>query len=45
MVSGEVDAGPNAVLSFKREGYKKTDINVKDLMESLSLSWTMENGW
>ena len=36
MVSGEVDAGPNAVLSFKREGYKKTDINVKDLMESLS---------
>jgi L-2-hydroxyglutarate oxidase len=35
MVSGEVDAGPNAVLSFKREGYKKTDFNAKDLMESL----------
>jgi (S)-2-hydroxyglutarate dehydrogenase len=36
MISGEVDAGPNAVLSFKREGYKKTDFNVKDLAEVLS---------
>ncbi|MGM7636835.1 L-2-hydroxyglutarate oxidase [Bacillus sp. Hm123] len=33
MIGGEVDAGPNAVLSFKREGYKKTDFNVKDLSE------------
>ena len=43
MISGEVDAGPNAVLSFKREGYKKTDFNVKDLMESLSFPglWKM----
>ncbi|MEJ9232979.1 L-2-hydroxyglutarate oxidase [Peribacillus butanolivorans] len=36
MISGEVDAGPNAVLSFKREGYKKTDFNAKDLTEVLS---------
>ncbi|MFS0786397.1 L-2-hydroxyglutarate oxidase [Shouchella sp. 1P09AA] len=36
MIDGEVDAGPNAVLSFKREGYKKTDISVKDLSETLS---------
>lgn len=36
MISGEVDAGPNAVLSFKREGYKKTDFNAKDLAEVLS---------
>lgn len=36
MISGEVDAGPNAVLSFKREGYRKTDFNVKDLAEVLS---------
>ncbi|MGE7878851.1 L-2-hydroxyglutarate oxidase [Peribacillus muralis] len=35
MISGEVDAGPNAVLSFKREGYKKTDFNAKDLAEVL----------
>ncbi|CAM3973739.1 L-2-hydroxyglutarate oxidase [Mesobacillus zeae] len=36
MISGEVDAGPNAVLSFKREGYKKTDLNLNDLAEVLS---------
>ncbi|MFE4239780.1 L-2-hydroxyglutarate oxidase [Peribacillus butanolivorans] len=36
MISGEVDAGPNAVLSFKREGYKKTDFSAKDLTEVLS---------
>ncbi|MEH7084142.1 L-2-hydroxyglutarate oxidase [Neobacillus drentensis] len=43
MISGEVDAGPNAVLSFKREGYKKTDFNAKDLLESLSFPglWKM----
>ena len=35
MISGEVDAGPNAVLSFKREGYKKTDFNARDLAEVL----------
>lgn len=35
MVNGSVDVGPNAVLSFKREGYKKTDINLADLMEVL----------
>lgn len=36
MIDGEVDAGPNAVLSFKREGYKMTDFSAKDLAESLS---------
>jgi L-2-hydroxyglutarate oxidase len=43
MISGEVDAGPNAVLGFKREGYKKTDFNAKDLIESLSFPglWKM----
>ncbi|AIC94179.1 L-2-hydroxyglutarate oxidase [Shouchella lehensis] len=35
MTNGEIDAGPNAVLSFKREGYKKTDLNVRDLAETL----------
>ncbi|AND38474.1 L-2-hydroxyglutarate oxidase [Cytobacillus oceanisediminis] len=33
MINGAIDVGPNAVLSFKREGYKKTDLNVADLME------------
>ncbi|NOR14612.1 MAG: L-2-hydroxyglutarate oxidase [Candidatus Aminicenantes bacterium] len=30
MVHGGVEAGPNAVLAFKREGYKKTDISARD---------------
>jgi (S)-2-hydroxyglutarate dehydrogenase len=30
MVRGGVEAGPNAVLSFKREGYRKTDFNARD---------------
>ncbi|RXT09109.1 L-2-hydroxyglutarate oxidase [Ammoniphilus sp. CFH 90114] len=36
MVGGHVEAGPNAVLSFKREGYTKTDIDIKDLMEVMT---------
>ncbi|MBS9439630.1 L-2-hydroxyglutarate oxidase [Photorhabdus noenieputensis] len=35
MYNGKRDIGPNAVLAFKREGYKKTDINLKDLSEIL----------
>jgi (S)-2-hydroxyglutarate dehydrogenase len=30
MVRGGVEAGPNAVLSFKREGYRKTDFSARD---------------
>jgi len=37
-MNGEIEAGPNAVFAFKREGYKKTDINFKDLFESLTWS-------
>lgn len=32
---GTVHAGPNAVLSFKREGYRRTDFDVRDLAETL----------
>ena len=35
MAKGGVEAGPNAVLAFKREGYKKSDINLSELTESL----------
>ncbi|MFN3402643.1 MAG: L-2-hydroxyglutarate oxidase [Cytophagaceae bacterium] len=35
MISGGVEAGPNAVFAFKREGYKKSDFNFKELSESL----------
>ncbi|MFZ2323389.1 MAG: L-2-hydroxyglutarate oxidase [Ignavibacteriaceae bacterium] len=33
MINGGVEAGPNAVLAFKREGYKKTDFSVRDILE------------
>ena len=36
MIDGSVYAEPNAVLSFKREGYRKTDINLLDLGETLT---------
>ena len=36
MMKGGVEAGPNAVLAFKREGYKKSDINLSELGESLA---------
>lgn len=35
MLNGKVEAGPNAVFAFMREGYKKTDIDFKDLADSL----------
>jgi L-2-hydroxyglutarate oxidase len=35
MAKGGVEAGPNAVLAFQREGYKKSDINISELTESL----------
>lgn len=36
MVGGGVEAGPNAVFAFKREGYKKTDFVLGDVTASLS---------
>ncbi len=35
MAKGGVEAGPNAVLAFRREGYRKSDINLAELIESL----------
>jgi (S)-2-hydroxyglutarate dehydrogenase len=35
-IQGGVDAGPNAVLALKREGYKRTDFNLKDLAGTLT---------
>jgi L-2-hydroxyglutarate oxidase len=32
MIGGEVHAGPNAVLSLKREGYHKTDMSLRDAL-------------
>jgi (S)-2-hydroxyglutarate dehydrogenase len=36
MMRGGIEAGPNAVLAFAREGYKKSDINLKELLETLA---------
>src|SRR5690606_29307491 len=40
MVEGGVECGPNAVFTFKREGYKKTDFDLKDTSEALGYSGT-----
>ena len=34
-IDGAVWLGPNAVLAFAREGYRRLDVNVRDLSESL----------
>ena len=36
MIDGAVEAGPNAVLAYKREGYTKKDFSAKELLESLT---------
>lgn len=43
MVKGGVEAGPNAVLAFKREGYRKTDVSPRDLTQMLAFPgfWKM----
>ncbi len=40
MVSGDIECGPNAVFTFKREGYGKTDFNLRDTVDALSYSGT-----
>ncbi len=36
MIAGGVECGPNAVLAFAREGYHKTDVNLRDMVETLT---------
>jgi L-2-hydroxyglutarate oxidase len=36
MIDGSVECGPNAVLAFSREGYRKRDISPYDMFESLT---------
>lgn len=37
-IHGEVLAGPNAVLAFAREGYRRTDFSAADLFQTLAFS-------
>jgi L-2-hydroxyglutarate oxidase len=45
LIHGGIEAGPNAVLAFAREGYRKTDINPGDLLDALSFGglWRFMN--
>ena len=40
MTNGEIECGPNAVFTFKREGYGKTDFDLKDTLDALGYSGT-----
>jgi (S)-2-hydroxyglutarate dehydrogenase len=42
-ITGKVDAGPNAILALAREGYRHTDVSVRDLADSLTFPgfWRM----
>jgi (S)-2-hydroxyglutarate dehydrogenase len=36
LIHGGIEAGPNAVLAFAREGYRKSDINLRDFLDALT---------
>ena len=36
LIHGGIEAGPNAVLAFSREGYRRTDFKVRDLFDALT---------
>lgn len=40
MTDGEIECGPNAVFTFKREGYGKTDFSWKDTWDALTYGGT-----
>ena len=42
-IDGRVEAGPSAVLALKREGYRKTDASLRDVVEMLCFKgfWRM----
>lgn len=43
MIGGGVEAGPNAVLAFRREGYRKTDFRLTDIADTFGYQgfWKM----
>lgn len=40
MIHGGIECGPNAVFTFKREGYRKTDFNLRDSWDALTYAGT-----
>lgn len=45
MIEGGVECGPNAVLAFAREGYRKLDINLRDLFEAVTYRGFLRLAW
>jgi L-2-hydroxyglutarate oxidase len=45
MIDGSVHAGPNAVLAFKREGYRKTDFSLRDFAETMAFRGFRKLAW
>ncbi len=47
MTDGEVEAGPNAVLALKREGYDRLSFSLRDTLDTLSFPgfWRMASGY
>lgn len=41
MIGGKVECGPNAVFTFKREGYHRTSFSLKDSIEALTYKGTL----
>lgn len=40
MTNGDIECGPNAVFTFKREGYGKTDFSMRDTFDALTYGGT-----
>ncbi|WP_456461945.1 L-2-hydroxyglutarate oxidase [Lutibacter sp.] len=40
MINGGIECGPNAVFTFKREGYKRTSFSFRDTFEALTFGGT-----
>lgn len=48
MTNGDIECGPNAVFTFKREGYGKTDFSFRDTIQAVGFSGTWKlfiNHW
>ena len=48
ITNGDIECGPNAVFTFKREGYSKAAFNLRDTLQALSFTGTRKlfiNHW
>lgn len=44
-IDGDIEAGPNAVFAFKREGYKKSDFDFKDVADTIFWDGFLRIAW